>query len=493
MPMLALGLPVVAAQTATNAFGWPQSHLIFCCAPDDVRVKQLKSRLEEVRREFNGEHEPHVQQEDGAHTVKFWAKEDANMFQVLTCLLSGAAGFDLSNFPDDDDKEAEREKVFVDYSTVSMSMLVRRDNFKVYVFCPFFGPFNASVTIECYDRFFNDREIDSIAEAYELAGGGCQGPLREVPLENEAEGGAVKGVPPATPHQSLPQDEESFRRAKEDLQAYGISVFRAKEPLDWEDLAGYESVKQKLDDTLTYSLSHPEVYDRIARGTRKRFQTSRPRAVLFEGPPGCGKTSTGKILASQAGVPFVHVPLEAVVSKWYGDSERMMAGVLKAASELGFALIFLDEVDALGASRDNGIHEASRKMLSVLLRHLDGLEGQHKSIIIAATNRKSDLDAALLSRFDVIIRFDLPDQGTRAKVFRLYAKHLSDDDIGKLAARSDGMSGRAILDVCKEAERRCAGRAIRSKAKSADFLPTIDDYFTVLDARAELEREQTTR
>ena len=140
-----------------------------------------------------------------------------------------------------------------------------------------------------------------------------------------------------------------------------------------------------------------------------------PCTMVWQGPPGCGKTSTARILAKQLGVPFVLLPLESLVSKWYGEAEQRLAAVFDATAAMGPTVLFFDEIDALATSRDapGGMHEATRRSLSVLLRKLDGFEANASTVLIAATNRPQDLDAALTSRFELAVRFPLPDQSTR--------------------------------------------------------------------------------
>ena len=213
--------------------------------------------------------------------------------------------------------------------------------------------------------------------------------------------------------------------------------------VDWGMLAGYEQQKAAIEDTLLLALQHPDVFDEVARGTRKHFASNRPRAVLFEGPPGCGKTTSARcaqtsdqlttlhcifrrclgdlrachaclscapgcyhlcslyrskppgdswsvqqrfmflcnlsrsmrvllcnawsqrhgghvltvvtklhsVIASQAAVPLVYVPIEAVASKWYGESERLLSDVFRQSDRLAGCIVFLDELDSLAASR----------------------------------------------------------------------------------------------------------------------------------------------
>ncbi|CAN0402901.1 unnamed protein product, partial [Ectocarpus sp. 13 AM-2016] len=112
-----------------------------------------------------------------------------------------------------------------------------------------------------------------------------------------------------------------------------------------------------------------EVYDVIARKTRTQFESNRPRAVLFEGPPGTGKTVSARVIAGRSDRPMVHVPVENIMSKWYGESEKKLSAIFDACDEMGGAIIFIDEVDALAGSRSTGgMHEATRRVLSVILQ-----------------------------------------------------------------------------------------------------------------------------
>ncbi|KAH6823357.1 P-loop containing nucleoside triphosphate hydrolases superfamily protein [Perilla frutescens var. hirtella] len=272
------------------------------------------------------------------------------------------------------------------------------------------------------------------------------------------------------------------------LDGMGVKVYGLTPPnledsnsdISWDNIAGYDNQKREIEDTILLALKSPEVYDDIARGTRCKFETNRPRAVLFEGPPGTGKTSCARVIANQARVPLLYVPLEIVMSKYYGESERLLGKVFSLANELqDGAIIFLDEVDSLATARDSDIHEATRRLLSVLLRQIDGFEQEKKVVVIAATNRKQDLDPALLSRFDSMITFGLPDQQTREAIVSQYAKHLTKSELAELARATEDMSGRDIRDVCQQAERHWASKIIRGqtqKNEEQSSLPPLGEY-----------------
>uniref|UniRef100_A0A7N0UCV2 AAA+ ATPase domain-containing protein n=1 Tax=Kalanchoe fedtschenkoi TaxID=63787 RepID=A0A7N0UCV2_KALFE len=318
---------------------------------------------------------------------------------------------------------------------------------------------------------FTQKELEALVSVIQLAGGKIsqnKTPDRRVKEEN--------GKMP------------SVDKAVQTLESLGVRVYGLDEPqtgypktiTSWENIAGYEEQKREIEDTVLLALQSPEVYDDIARGTRRKFESNRPRAVLFEGPPGTGKTSSARVISSQAGVPLLYVPLEVVMSKYYGESERLLGKVFMLANDLpNGAIVFLDEVDSFAITRDSEMHEATRRMLSVLLRQIDGFEQEKKVVVIAATNRKQDLDPALISRFDSIITFGLPDREVRQEIAAQYAKHLTKSELEEFATVTEEMSGRDIRDVCLQAERRWASKIIRgqvTKSSDHDSLPPIQEY-----------------
>ena len=142
------------------------------------------------------------------------------------------------------------------------------------------------------------------------------------------------------------------------------------------------------------------------------------------------------------------------------------------------------------------MHEATRRTLSVLLRRLEGYTSQQSTIFVCATNRRNDLDPALLSRFDLSVHFGLPQVAARAQIFSRYAQHLDEQELGKLAADvlSRGMAGRDIKEVCQAAERRWASKIIRGVVPSppvgeaghndyCQFAPPVEVYVEAAQAR----------
>ncbi|EME30011.1 AAA-type ATPase isoform 1 [Galdieria sulphuraria] len=469
-----------------------------------ISWEEIRARFLQAQSLIPGASTPVLLQSDNKISIKFSARTEADMFDVLLTALSGlySSTANMSGLSGSLSKNENKPDIRIERGASSASIQIAfLGEFSVYTFVPRVGPFSPEFCFEKYSTTLSESELQALLSAYEAAqrprnhyARRAKSPTRSYPLppsfsddwkdtdesssylyKGGGGGGGSSGIP------TVPR-ENSFDELEEKLSRFGASVYHSEECLSWDTLAGYNELKQRVEETVTLALKYPEVYDMIAKNTRERFETNRPKAILFEGPPGTGKTSMARIIASRVGVPFVHVTMENVTSKYYGDSEKRLGKILKIANDYGPTVIFVDEIDAIALSRDKDLHEASRRVMSVLLRHLDGLEGQQQSILIAATNRKNDLDAALLSRFDMVFTFGLPDIKSREQILGLYAKHLSEKDRETLASLTAGFSGRTLLDACEEVERRWAGKIIRGEVKTNE-LPQVEEYVNVLKER----------
>lgn len=258
------------------------------------------------------------------------------------------------------------------------------------------------------------------------------------------------------------------------LRQLGSTIYSDNGDLDWSYIAGYDEVKRKIRESIIMPMANPKIYDSIAKLTRRTFESNRPRAILFEGPPGVGKTTIARIIAGEVNVPLVYVPIESIMSKWYGQSSQNLSQIFDACEDIGGSILFFDEIDSLATSRDQNMFEATRRILSVLLRRLDGMDSVSNTITIGATNRKNDLDNALISRFDQAIHFPLPDEKERAAIFGNYATHLGAEELDILGKSGEMLSGRNIRDICEFAERRWARKVI---VKNLPAAPPAFEYY----------------
>jgi SpoVK/Ycf46/Vps4 family AAA+-type ATPase len=255
---------------------------------------------------------------------------------------------------------------------------------------------------------------------------------------------------------------------------------------DWDSLGGYTDIKTEIQETVILPLLHPGVFEKVSELARGKKIHNYPSAILFEGPPGVGKTSMARIIASESKIPMVYIPIENILSKYYGESAKNLSEIFNYAEKFSRVILFLDEIDSLAVSREQGIVEATRRILSVLLRKIDGFENKNNVLTIGATNRAKDLDHALLSRFDVIIRFLLPDIRERFNIFIKYIKHLQEKELLELAKISEGFSGRNIRDICEMAERKWARIIIK---ENKEIVPPPKEIYEEIINKKKLEFE----
>ncbi len=223
--------------------------------------------------------------------------------------------------------------------------------------------------------------------------------------------------------------------------------------VSWDDIGGLEDTKQEIKFALGMTLAKQPAGIKIAAWTK----------ILFYGPPGTGKTllaaATSNAVRSSEGVPsvFFNVKISSVLSKYFGESSRIIGELYGTARDTSPSVVFLDEFEALCGKRDASDTGAERRILSTLLAELDGMDSKGRTDIyvltIAATNRPWDLDPAVLSRFEKKILIPLPDETTRERILRIHLERKgfkTQVAYPDLARMTGGFSGRELERFCKE-------------------------------------------
>ncbi len=235
----------------------------------------------------------------------------------------------------------------------------------------------------------------------------------------------------------------------------------------FNDVAGADEAKAELAEEVDF-LKHPQKYHDL--GARI------PRGVLLVGAPGTGKTLLAKAVAGEAGVPFFSLNASEFVEMFVGVGASRVRDLFRGAKEAAPAIVFIDELDAVGRRRGAGVgtvNDEREQTLNQLLGELDGFEERFEVIILAATNRPDVLDPALLrpGRFDRQVVVGLPDRAGREGILRIHTKrlHLAPDvDLPTLARGTMGMTGADLANLCNEAA-LAAARHDRAAVTMGDF------------------------
>ncbi|WP_300328786.1 ATP-binding protein [Methanocalculus sp.] len=214
----------------------------------------------------------------------------------------------------------------------------------------------------------------------------------------------------------------------------------------WDDIGGLDEVKRLVKETV------------VIAGLRKPAAIQPWKGILLFGPPGTGKTMIAAAAAGSLHATFFDVKADRILSKYFGESSKIIASLYASARKRAPSIVFIDEFDALGSARSEGTGEATRKLLSSLLTELDGLQDKNADrllLTMAATNTPWDLDPAVLSRFPRRIFVTLPDEASCAAIIRLHLRGLevADLEISDLGRRcvEQGYSGRDIQNLCQQA------------------------------------------
>lgn len=267
-------------------------------------------------------------------------------------------------------------------------------------------------------------------------------------------------------------ESEVDDEAKKLQQMISDTILTEKPDVKMSEVAGLAEAKQAIDDAIIAPMKHPELFKGKARQPW--------RGILFYGPAGCGKTLVAKAVASEANATFFNVSAANIVSKWLGESERLVKNLFELARKNQPAIIFIDELDSIGVSRSGDDVGGERRLKTQLLTELQGLSSKEgeRITLIGATNLPWELDFALRSRFEKKIHVPLPEKEARSLIFETHMEDVEVSptiDYDELADLTEGYSGRDISVVCREA----AMEPIRDLQRSG----RMDDEREILDIR----------
>ena len=239
---------------------------------------------------------------------------------------------------------------------------------------------------------------------------------------------------------------QAFSFGKSNLKMFGAF----KDRVTFKDVAGLREAKQELEEVVDF-LKNPKKF--LDMGARI------PRGVLLMGAPGTGKTLLARAVAGESGVPFFHISASEFVEMFVGVGASRTRDAFQTAKKAAPAILFIDEIDAVGRERGAGLgggHDEREQTLNQILVEMDGFDRDTNVIVLAATNRADILDRALLrpGRFDRRVILDLPDIKDREEILKIHAKEkplAKDVELRKIAVRTPGFSGADLANLMNEA------------------------------------------
>ncbi|MCU0450083.1 MAG: AAA family ATPase [Bernardetiaceae bacterium] len=257
------------------------------------------------------------------------------------------------------------------------------------------------------------------------------------------------------PHPSAPLPPTSDEDEEAEGQAPG-RVFMQIPSLGFADVGGMASVKKEIELKIIKPLLHPELY--------KAYGKKIGGGILLYGPPGCGKTYLAKATAGQVKATFINIRLNDILDMWIGNSEKNLHQVFELARQNTPCVLFIDEIDALGASRSDMKQSAGRHLINQFLQELDGIDSSNEGILVlGATNTPWHLDPAFRrpGRFDRIVFVPPPDEAAREAILHLKLKQKPTEgiDAKSLAKKLEHYSGadlEALVDIAIEAKLEAA-------------------------------------
>ncbi|THV04327.1 AAA-domain-containing protein [Dendrothele bispora CBS 962.96] len=270
-------------------------------------------------------------------------------------------------------------------------------------------------------------------------------------------------------------------------------------PTKFTDIGGLDPIISSLRESIIYPLLYPHLFSSSSL-------LGPPKGVLLYGPPGCGKTMLAKALAKESNATFINISASVLANKWFGESNKLVAGLFSLARKAQPTIIFIDEIDSFLRERSSGDHEVTAMMKAEFMTLWDGLlSTSDRILVLGATNRPNDIDAAFLRRMPKRFSVGLPDEEQRTKIFGLLLKDMviecpsplppipaptspssttdmSQTDLQRsafltiLARASPGMSGSDMKEACRAAAMVPVREGLRERLKALEGLePELTD------------------
>ncbi len=231
-----------------------------------------------------------------------------------------------------------------------------------------------------------------------------------------------------------------------------------EEMLDLVEVRAPEEIEQKLDDIVLTGEQEGEIQKIVKAIEHREYLASiglrEIGKLLFVGPPGTGKTSVARALASKLGLPFVEVKLSMITSQYLGETAKNVEKTFEVAKRLSPCILFIDEFDFVAKTRSSDEHAAIKRAVNTLLKSIDEVSLiQDEVLLIGATNHPDQLDAAAWRRFDEIVNFPKPDRGMRADILQIVTREMEIVDFSPtaLADITEGLTGSDLRLVLREA------------------------------------------
>jgi len=262
-------------------------------------------------------------------------------------------------------------------------------------------------------------------------------------------------------HNDLKLDEYERTVANEVIHPDDIHV-------RFSDIGGLDPIISSLRESIIYPLLYPNLF------TSSSTLIGAPKGVLLFGPPGCGKTMLAKALAKESGATFINIAASVLTNKWYGESNKLVAGLFSLASKTQPSIIFIDEIDSFLRERTKGDHEVTGMMKAEFMTLWDGLlSASDRILVLGATNRPTDIDAAILRRMPKRFGIGLPNVDQRLKILTLMLKDTPLEPafpLQTLAERALGLSGSDLKELCRNAAMVPVREYVRETGENRELL-----------------------